>query len=137
MARQQRTIGVFIIQLALAIYFVVTSLCLFGLGKSISSEEIVAVTTFFGKASKFLAIAVGVLLLLCGAMFAIKAIATDLGKVDDLFKYITLIVWIAITVVTLVNCFGDFKAGKALHWLLVLAKNSLIVGGILTIKNGK
>jgi hypothetical protein len=32
MAKQQRTIGVFVIQLALAVYFIVTSLCLFGLG---------------------------------------------------------------------------------------------------------
>lgn len=137
MAKQQRTIGVFIIQLALAIYMVVTGLCIFGVGKSISSEEIVAVASFFGKASKFISIAVAVILLVCGVMFAIKAFFTDLGKIDDIFKYLTLIVWIVITVVTLVNNFSDFSNGRALHWLLLLAKNGLIIGGILTIKNGK
>ena len=137
MAKQQRTIGVFIIQLALAMYLIVTGLCLFGVGKSISSDEIEAVTDLFGKAASILKIIIGILVLVCGVMFAIKAFVTDLGKLDDIFKYVTLIVWITVTVITLINYFSDFNNGKALHWLLVLAKNALIIGGILTIKNGK
>lgn len=137
MAKQQRTIGVFIIQIALAIYMVVTGLCIFGVGKGISSEEIMTVANFFGKASKFISIAVAIILLVCGVMFAVKAFFTDLGKVDDIFKYITLIVWLVVTVITLISYFDDFNKGKTLHWLLLLAKNGLIIGGILTIKNGK
>ena len=140
MAKQQRTIGVFVIQLALAVYLIITGLCLVTpLGKSISSEEIRAVANLFNNANlaKVISIVVGVILIACGVMFAIKALITDLGKVDNLFKYITLIIWIVVTVITLISCFDDFKKGLALHWLLVLAKNALIIGGILTIKNGK
>ncbi|MBQ1832205.1 MAG: hypothetical protein II563_10540 [Treponema sp.] len=141
MAKQQRTIGVFVLQLALAIYLVVTGLCLVAptLGRSISSEEIRAVAEIFKNPNigKIISIVVGVVLIVCGVMFAIKALFTDLGKIDDVFKYVTLIVWIVVTVITLINCFSDFKNGAVMHWLLVLAKNALIIGGILTIKNGK
>ena len=140
MAKQQRTIGVFVIQLALAVYLVITGLCLVTpLGKSISSEEIRSVANLFNNASlaKVISIIVGVILIACGVMFAIKAIITDLGKMDDFFKYATLIIWIVVTVITLITYFSDFSKGLALHWLLVLAKNALIIGGILTIKNGK
>ncbi len=59
------------------------------------------------------------------------------GKADDIIKYVTLIVWIVVTVVTLISIIGELSSVLALHWLLVLAKNALIIGGILTIKNGK
>ena len=140
MAKQQRTIGIFVIQIALAIYLVITGLCLVtGIGKSISSSEIAAVTNIFKNANlaKVVSIIVGIVLIVCGVMFAIKALITDLGKLDDFFKYFTLIVWIVVTVITLINNFDDFKTGQVLHWLLILAKNALIIGGILTIKNGK
>jgi uncharacterized membrane protein YphA (DoxX/SURF4 family) len=138
MAKQQRTLGVFIIQLALAIYFVVTGLCLFGIGGSISSDEINALTELFGKAAKVLDIIIGILLIACGVMFLIKAFGVDLGKLDDIVKYVTLILWIVITVIALIENIGDFSAGNNqwLHWFLVLAKNALIIGGVLTIKNG-
>ena len=116
MAKQQRTIGVFVIQLALAVYFIVTSLCMFGLGSSISEGEVVGVTKLFGDAGKILQIAIGVLLMVCGVCFFIKAIGIDLGKFDDVI----------------------FNKGNGwLHWCLALAKNCLIVGGILTVKNGR
>lgn len=139
MAKQQRTIGVFIIQLALAIYLVITGLCLtLKLGSSISSAEISAVAKLFGGASAAITILIGVILLVCGIMFCLKAIGIDLGKLDDIFKYVTLILWCIVTVVTLLGIIGELSAGaKAMHWLLVLAKNALIIGGILTIKNGK
>lgn len=137
MAKQQRTLGVFIIQLALAIYFVVTGLCLFGIGGSISSDEINALTELFGKAAKVLDIIIGILLIACGVMFLIKAFGVDLGKLDDIVKYVTLILWIVITVIALIENLKDFNAGNNwLHWFLVLAKNALIIGGVLTIKNG-
>ncbi len=138
MAKQQRTFGVMIIQLALAIYMVVTGLCLTGkIGSSISSEEITAVAKKFGSISSALIIVIGILLIFCGVAFLIKLFGVDFGKLDDLVKYITLVVWIVVTVVTLISLSGELSSIKALHWLLVLAKNALIIGGILTVKNGK
>ena len=137
MSKQRRTIGIFIIQLALAVYLFITGLCLFGIGSSISSEEIKGVTQFFTKISSVLNIIIAILLVVCGVMFFLKALGLDFGKVDDYVKIITLVVWIVVTVVTLLGLIGDLAGIKALHWLLVLAKNSLIIGGILTIKNGK
>ena len=141
MAKQQRTWGVFIIQLALAIYFVITGLCLVApkLGSSISSSEIEALTRVFNDATvtRVVNMIIGILLLVCGGCFLIKALITDLKKFDDVIKYITLIVWIVVTVVALIYYLKDFKNGTAMHWFLSLAKNALIVGGILTIKNGK
>lgn len=139
--KQQRTWGVLIIQLALAIYFVITGLCLVApnLGSSISSSEIEALTKVFNDATvtRIVDIIIGVLLLICGGCFCIKALFCDLGKFDDVVKYVTLIVWIVVTIVALIYYLKDFKNGTAMHWFLSLAKNALIVGGILTIKNGK
>lgn len=135
--KQQRTIGVFIIQLALAIYLVITGLCLFGIGGSISSSEIQGVTSFFKGGANAVEYVIGVLLIACGAVFFLKALGLDFGKADDIIKYVTLIVWIVVTVVTLISIIGELSSVLALHWLLVLAKNALIIGGILTIKNGK
>lgn len=140
MAKQQRTWGIFISQLALAVYFIVTAICLITqVGSSISSSEIQAVVGLFGKAAPVLGILIGIILLVCGVMFACKAFGLDFGKVDDAFKYITLVIWIIITLVTLIfYARVDFKqAVLVLHWLLSLAKNALIIGGILLIKNGK
>lgn len=137
MAKQQRTIGVFIIQLALAIYLVITGLCLFGVGGSISSSEIQGVASFFKGGAKVVEYIIAILLIACGVVFLLKAFGLDFGKADDLIKYITLVVWIVVTVVTLISLIGELSSIKVLHWLLVLAKNALIVGGILTIKNGR
>jgi hypothetical protein len=138
MAKQQRTIGVLVIQLALAVYFVMTGLCLFGVGQSISSEEVQALTGFFGSAAKVLDIIIGIVLIACGVMFFIKALGVDLGKVDDIVKYVTLVLWIIVSVIALIFYLKDFKNGNDwVHWFLSLGKNALIIGGILTVKNGK
>ena len=138
MAKQQRTWGIFISQLALALYFIVTAFCLITReGSSISSAEIEAITRVFGKGAYTVNVIVGIVLLLCGIMFALKAFGMDFGKFDDAFKYITLVLWIVITVITLIFYIGDFKSIMVLHWLLALAKNALIIGGNLLIKNGK
>ena len=98
--KQQRTIGVLIIQLALAIYLIITGLCLFGIGGSISSSEIQGVTSFFKGGANAVEYVIGVLLIACGVIFFLKALGLDFGKADDLIKYITLIVWIVVTAVT-------------------------------------
>ena len=137
MATQRRTVGIFIIQIALAIYLFITGLCLFGVGSSISSEEIKGVTSFFKGGASVLNYVIAALLIVCAVMFFIKALGFDFGKVDDVVKIVTLIVWIVVTVVTLLGLVKELSGITALHWLLVLAKNCLIIGGIMTIKNGK
>lgn len=138
MAKQQRTWGIFISQLALALYFIVTAFCLITReGSSISSAEIEAITRVFGAGAYAANMIVGIVLLLCGIMFALKSFGMDFDKFDDVFKYITLVLWIVITVITLVFNRGDFGSIMVLHWLLVLAKNALVIGGILLVKNGK
>ncbi|MBQ3799344.1 MAG: hypothetical protein II837_03510, partial [Treponema sp.] len=66
--KQQRTIGVFIIQLALAIYLVITGLCLFGIGGSISSSEIQGVTAFLKGGAHAVSLIIGILLIACGVV---------------------------------------------------------------------
>ena len=135
MSKQRSSLGSVIVQLALAIYLVVTGVCLFGVGRSISSEEIKGVTSFFKDISPAINIVSAILLIVCGVIFLLKVFSLDLGKLDDLIKYVTLIVWIVVTVVTLITYMKELSSILALHWLLVLAKNGLIIGGILCIKD--
>lgn len=135
MSKQRSSLGSVIVQLALAIYLVVTGVCLFGVGRSISSEEIKGVTSFFKDISPAINIVIAILLIVCGVVFLLKVFSLDLGKLDDLIKYVTLIVWIVVTVVTLITYMKELSSILALHWLLVLAKNGLIIGGILCIKD--
>lgn len=135
MSKQRSSLGSVIVQLALAIYLVVTGVCLFGVGRSISSEEIKGVTSFFKDISPAINIVIAILLIVCGVIFLLKVFSLDLGKLDDLIKYVTLIVWIVVTVVTLITYMKELSSILVLHWLLVLAKNGLIIGGILCIKD--
>ena len=142
MAKQQRTWGIFIIQLSLAIYLVVTGLFLITSrwGASISSYEVGTLASFLPKgAREICSIILGIILILCGVCFLIKAFGKDLGKFDDIVKIITLIIWVVVTVVALISyAKTDFaKGGSIFHWLLALAKNCLIIGGIMTIKKGE
>ena len=138
MAKQPRTWGIFVCQLALAIYFVVTAACLIlKIGSSISSAEITAVAALFGKAAPVISIAIGIILGVCGIMFALKAFGMDFEKFDDYVKYVTIVLWIIVTVITLIFYIKEWTSILVLHWLLVLAKNALIIGATLTIKNGK
>lgn len=135
MSKQRSSIGSVIIQFSLAIYLVVTGVCLFGVGRSISSEEIKGVTAFFKDISPAINVVVAILLIVCGVIFLLKVFSLDLGKLDDLIKYVTLIVWIVVTVVTLITYHKELSSVLALHWLLVLAKNGLIIGGICCIRD--
>ncbi|MBO4546909.1 MAG: hypothetical protein J5700_04945 [Treponema sp.] len=138
MAKQPRTWGIFVCQLSLAIYFVVTAICLITrVGSSISSAEINAVAALFGKAAPVISVLIGIILAVCGIMFAFKAFGIDFGKIDDYIKYVTIVLWIIITVITLIFYIKEWTSVLVLHWLLVLAKNALIIGSTLTIKNGK
>ncbi len=141
--KQPRTWGIFIIQLSLAVYFAITGIFLLTskLGASISSMEVSAVTMVFSNTTvqMIVKIVLAIVLIVYGVALLIKAFGADLGKLDDVLKIITLIVWCIVTVVALVTyAKTDFaKNGSIFHWFLSLAKNCLIIGGVLTIKNGK
>lgn len=151
MAKQVRTIGISIIQIALSVYLIVTGICLVapGVGRSISSTEITAFLAFArnGDVIRILAIVVGVLLLLGGLLLFVKAITAafnsrnkgvDFNKLDDIVRRIIIVLWIIVTVIALIYYAKiDFKDSHLLlHWFLSLAKNCLIIGGLLTIKDG-
>ena len=91
----------------------------------------------FGKAAPVISVLIGIILGVCGVMFAFKAFGIDFGKFDDYVKYVTIVLWIIVTVITLIFYIKEWTSVLVLHWLLVLAKNALIIGSILTIKNGK
>ena len=155
MAKQTRTIGISIIQIALSIYLFITGFCLFPFVKaaSISSAEVQALTNIFDKWPKFemvVDIVIGVLLVVGGLMLFIKALTAafnksnkgvDFGKFDDVIRRIIICLWVIVAVVALIYyAKPDFTASnkwQIMHWFLSLAKNALIIGGLLTIKDGK
>ncbi|MBP5359782.1 MAG: hypothetical protein J6Y69_11455, partial [Treponema sp.] len=105
-----------------------------------STEVGQLLTVFPGSVRQIFSIILGIVLVICGVCFLIKALGKDLGKFDDVFKFVTLIIWIVVTVFALISYAkdGDFKStGGIFHWLLALAKNCLIIGGIMTIKKGE
>ena len=151
MAKQVRTIGISIIQIALSVYLIVTGICLVlpNVGSSISSAEIQALTQFFKNPNvvRVVDIVIGVLLLVGALLLFIKAITAafnaknkgvDFGKVDDIVRRIIIVLWIIVTVIALIYYAKiDFQhPALLLHWFLSLAKNALIIGGLLTIKDG-
>jgi len=155
MAKQIRTIGISITQIALSIYLVITALCLFPFVKaaSISSAEVQALTNIFNKwptLELVVNIIIGVILFIGGLMLCVKAFTElinpenkgiDFGKFDDIVRRIIICLWIIVTIVALIYYakpdFTDSNKWQILHWFLSLAKNALIIGGLLTLKDGR
>ena len=65
MSRSDGFLATIVTQVALALYLIVTGLCLFGVGSSISSEEINALTSIF-KSAKVINYIIGALLIAYG-----------------------------------------------------------------------
>ena len=134
MSRHDSFFGSIVTQVALAIYLIVTGLCLFGIGSSISSEEINALTSIF-KNAKVINYIIGALLIGYGIFLLLKTLMPgfDLGNLDNIIRLVAIVLWILITVLSLYNNRGDLaSSSKILHWLLVLAKNAFIIGGLLS-----
>lgn len=129
MATAKRSFGLVLIQIALAVIFVIAGLSL--LGVNIASGEAgevrSAVAGIFsnGTIVTITCIAIGVLLVASGVFFVIR-IFWNPGKIDNLLKIITLIVWCVVAV------FTDILGGLS---ILGLAKDVLIIGGILSIRD--
>ena len=133
MARtQKRSFGLLLIQVALALYLAITGLGMLGVSSSVKSiQATTAVYALFsGDVAKIVAIALGIVLLLCGVTLLVRMFA-DMGTAALVLKIISLIAWIVIAAIVDVCRFNDF--GSVFSWLLDIGKNLLIIGGLLVI----
>lgn len=133
-----RGLGALFLRIALAAYFIITGLCMLGVGGSVKASEAGAAIyeIFSGDLAKILVIVVAILLLIGGVCIAIT-IFRDLGNWDNTVMVILTVLWIVIAVVADVfsKSFGVNKLdGSAMFWILNVAKDLLIVGGLLSIK---
>ena len=133
-----RGIGALLLRIALAAYFIITGLCMLGVGGSIKSSEAGAAIyeIFSGDLAKILVIVVAILLLIGGVCIAIT-IFRDLGSWDNTIMLIITVLWIVIAVVADIfsRSFGVSKLdGDAMFWILNVAKDLLIIGGLLSIR---
>ena len=126
----KRSISGVVIQIALALYFFVTGLCLLGVGGSVSSGEIISSLSYLRLNTQLIRIIVGVVILLCGVMLVIRFFAS-FRVLDSILLLVTLVLWIAVTVLVIL---GDISSGvNLLNLLMDAARNCLIIGGILSI----
>ena len=133
-----RGLGALFLRIALAAYFIITGLCMLGVGGSINSSEAGAAIyeIFSGDLAKIVAIVIAIVLLIGGVCIAIT-IFRDLGNWDNTVMLILTVVWIVIAVVADVfsRSFGVNKLdGNAMFWILNVAKDLLIIGGLLSIR---
>ena len=133
-----RGLGALFLRIALAAYFIITGLCMLGVGGSIKSSEAGAAIyeIFSGDLAKIVAIVVAIVLLIGGVCIAIT-IFRDLGNWDNTVMLIITVIWIVIAVVADVfsRSFGVGKLdGNAMFWILNVAKDLLIIGGLLSIR---
>ena len=133
-----RGLGALFIRIALAAYFIITGLCMLGVGGSVKASQAGAAIyeIFSGDLAKILVIVVAILLLIGGVCIAIT-IFRDLGSWDNTIMLIITVLWIVIAVVADIfsRSFGVSKLdGDAMFWILNVAKDLLIIGGLLSIK---
>ncbi len=133
MARSSKwSLGVVLTQIALALYLTVTGLFTLGLGGNRGSSELTrAVKALLnGDLANLVVILLGVVVLVCGILLILRFFWNP-GTLDGLFKLITLIAWIVVTVVIDVCGFGSFHT--MWEWILSVAGNLLIIGALLLV----
>lgn len=133
-----RGLGALFLRIALAAYFIITGLCMLGVGGSVKASQAGAAIyeIFSGDLAKIVAIIVAIVILIGGVCVAIT-IFRDLGNWDNTVMLILTVLWIVIAVVADVfsRSFGVNKLdGDAMFWILNVAKDLLIIGGLLSIK---
>ncbi len=129
-SNQKRGIGILLVQIALALYLAVTGLCMLGVGGTIKSVQATKAVyaLFSGDLAKIVAIVLGIVLLLCGIVLVVCMFA-DMHRLDTLLKLVSLIAWIVMAVIIDVL---NFK-GCSMEWVLNVAKDLLIIGGLMAI----
>lgn len=133
-----RGLGALFLRIALAAYFIITGLCMLGVGGSVKASQAGAAVyeIFNGDLAKIIAIVVAIVILIGGICVAIT-IFRDLGNFDNTAMLILTVLWIIIAVVADVftSSFGVSKLdGNAMFWILNVAKDLLIIGGLLSIR---
>lgn len=133
-----RGLGALFIRIALAAYFIITGLCMLGVGGSVKASEAGAAIyeIFSGNLAQSVAIIAAIVILIGGVCVAIT-IFRDLGNWDNTVMLILTVLWIVIAVVADVfsHSFGVNKLdGNAMFWILNVAKDLLIIGGLLSIR---
>ena len=133
-----RGLGALFLRIALAAYFIITGLCMLGVGGSIKSSEAGAAIyeIFSGDLAKIVALVVAIVILIGGVCIAIT-IFRDLGTWDNTVMLVLTVLWIVIAVVADVfsRSFGVNKLdGDAMFWILNVAKDLLIIGSLLSIR---
>lgn len=133
-----RGLGALLLRIALAAYFIITGLCMLGVGGSIKSSEAGAAIyeIFSGDLAKVLVIVVAILLLIGGVCIAIT-IFRDLGAWDNTVMLVITVIWIVVAIVADVfsRSFGVKNLdGNAMFWILNVAKDLMIIGGLLSIR---
>ena len=133
-----RGLGALFLKIALAAYFIITGLCMLGVGGSVKASEAGAAIyeIFSGDLAKIVAIVVAIVLLVGGVCIAIT-IFRDLGSWDNTAMLVLTVIWIVIAVIADIfsNSFGVKKLdGNAMFWILNVAKDLLIIGGLLSIR---
>ena len=136
--KTNRGLGALLIRIALAAYFIITGLCMLGVGGSIKASEAGAAIyeIFSGDLAKIVAIVVAIVLLI-GGVCVLITIFRDLGSWDNTAMLILTIIWIVVAVVADVfsHTFGVRNLdGNAMFWILNVAKDLLIIGGLLSIR---
>ncbi len=136
--RTTRGLGALLLRIALAAYFIITGLCMLGVGGSIKASEAGAAIyeIFSGDIAKIVAIVVAIVLLLGGICIAIT-IFRDLGNWDNTAMIILTVIWVIVAIVADVfsRSYGVSKLdGEAMFWILNVAKDLLIIGGLLSIR---
>ena len=109
-----------------------------GVGGSVKASEAGAAIyeIFSGDLAQIVAIIAAIVILIGGVCVAIT-IFRDLGNWDNTVMLILTVLWIVIAVVADVfsHSFGVNKLdGNAMFWILNVAKDLLIIGGLLSIR---
>ena len=131
-------LGALFIRIALAAYFVITGLCILDVGNSVMSSQAGAAIyqIFSGDLAKIIGIIIAILFIIGGVCVAIT-IFRDLGNWDSPVMLVLTVLWIVIAVIADIfsKKFGVNKLdGDAMFWILNVAKDLLIIGGLLSIK---
>ena len=131
-------LGALFIRIALAAYFVITGLCILDVGNSVMSSQAGAAIyqIFSGDLAKIIGIIIAILFIIGGVCVAIT-IFRDLGNWDSTVMLVLTVLWIVIAVIADIfsKKFGVNKLdGDAMFWILNVAKDLLIIGGLLSIK---
>ncbi len=133
-----RGIGALFIRIALAAYFIITGLCILDVGSSVMSSQAGAAIykIFSGDLAKIIGIIIAILFIIGGVCIAIT-IFRDLGNWDNTVMIILAVLWIAIAIIADIFT-KKFGVGNlendAMFWILNVAKDLLIIGGLLSIK---